>query len=288
MSTAADPSRTKTLRKEFGQRLRGVFARINSQAREDIVQKDKLGIRNSLVANRPPNPVHDLSFETDDRKVEAFRNWLRDQERRGRVDVFTRNDNSYIRSAYGRGVKHADAKLREQGAELPERDIQEAFNRPIHQEQLQTLYTRTFTEWEGVAEATNQQISRELADGLAQGENPTKIARRISDRVDKIGKTRATTLARTEVIRSHADATLNRYEELGVEKVAGEAEFQTAGDSRVCPICAGLNGDVYTLKDARGLIPVHSLCRCAWLPVVGDTKQLTLGANARQKAGTAA
>jgi SPP1 gp7 family putative phage head morphogenesis protein len=45
-------------------------------------------------------------------------------------------------------------------------------------------------------------------------------------------------------------------------------ELVTAGDLRVCPMCQGLNGKVYTIKEARGLIPVHPQCRCAWVPVM--------------------
>lgn len=289
MSAAADPTRTTTLRNEFSERLRGIWGRINAQARRDVVDRDVFGLRSDgIQAARSPDPVHGLSFETDDRKVERFRDWLDEQARKGRVEVFTRNNNTYVRSAYGGGVRHADEKLRAQGVDLPEQDLQAMFNRPVHAEQLQSLYTRTLTEWEGIVSATEQQVARELSDGLAQGENPTKIARRISDRVDKIGKTRATTLARTEVIRSHSDAALSRYDELGVDEVAGEAEFATAGDERVCPICASLNGSTYTIKEARGLIPVHARCRCSWLPVVSDTKQLTLNASATDIARTAA
>jgi len=287
---SADPTATTTLRNEYSQRLRGVWARINAQAREDVTDRDVFALRSegALAAARPPDPIHDLRFESDDRKIESFRDWLGEQARKGRLEVFTRDENTYIRSAYEKGVRHADENLRKQGVELPEQDLQAMFNRPIHSDQLQTLFTRTLTEWEGVVSATEQQIARELSDGLAQGENPTKIARRISDRIDNIGKTRSTTLARTEIIRSHADATLNRYDELSVDEVAGEAEFSTAGDSRVCPICRSLDGNVYTIEAARGLIPVHSRCRCTFLPVVGDTKQLTLNASAHDLARTAA
>jgi SPP1 gp7 family putative phage head morphogenesis protein len=162
------------------------------------------------------------------------------------------------------------------------------FNRPVHAEQLQSLYTRTLTEWEGVVSATEQQIARELSDGLAQGENPTKVARRISDRIDKIGKTRATDLARTEIIRSHANGSLERFEELGVDEVSGEAEFTAANDRKTCPICRNLDGNVYPIAEAKGLIPQHVRCRCAWKPVVSDTKQFTLNASATDVARTAA
>ena len=76
------------------------------------------------------------------------------------------------------------------------------------------------------------------------------------------------TLARTEVINAYTEGTLDSYERLGVEEVQGRAEWSTAGDDRVCPQCAGMEGAVFTIREARGLIPLHPNCRCAWLPVI--------------------
>lgn len=42
--------------------------------------------------------------------------------------------------------------------------------------------------------------------------------------------------------------------------------FRTAGDFKVCPICDELEDNVYLIKEARGLIPVHPECRCAFVP----------------------
>lgn len=276
-SDGGDPTRTLTLRKEYAQRLRGILARINAEIRRGIVERDVFGLRSTdLQAARSPDPLHDLSFERRDRAVEAFREWLAEQERKGRVDVFTANENTYVRSAYERGVQHADSALADAGVAAPEIGAAASLQLPVHREQLQALYTRNLTEWEGVTSAMNQQVTRELADGLAQGQNPRAIARAISDRVEKIGKKRATDLARTEIIRSHADATLNRYGQAGVEEVVGQAEFTTAGDRRVCPICESLDGNVYSLEEARGLVPVHVRCRCSFLPAVSETSQTRL------------
>jgi hypothetical protein len=52
--------------------------------------------------------------------------------------------------------------------------------------------------------------------------------------------------------------------------VEADVEHQTAGDSRVCPQCASLQGTRYTIAEARGVVPVHPRCRCAWKPVVED------------------
>jgi hypothetical protein len=78
-------------------------------------------------------------------------------------------------------------------------------------------------------------------------------------------------MARTSVIDAHAAATLSRYgEHDAVEGVTVQAEHVTAGDARVCPECAALEGQVYTLQKARGVIAVHPRCRCAFLPVGGS------------------
>lgn len=48
---------------------------------------------------------------------------------------------------------------------------------------------------------------------------------------------------------------------------AGEVMFETKGDERVCPICDDMEGETYTILEARGIIPVHPRCRCRWVPV---------------------
>ena len=59
------------------------------------------------------------------------------------------------------------------------------------------------------------------------------------------------------------------------------AEWSTAGDDRVCPLCGPLEGSVMTVKEARGLLPRHPNCRCAWIPA--DKKRKEAG----QKRGPA-
>lgn len=105
----------------------------------------------------------------------------------------------------------------------------------------------------------DQQISRILAAGIGEGRGPYDIARQLNERVDKIGVTRSRMLARTEVINAHADASLNAYEEAGLEGVDVEAEWLTAADA--CPECEeASNGGPYTISEARGLIPFHPNC----------------------------
>jgi SPP1 gp7 family putative phage head morphogenesis protein len=85
-----------------------------------------------------------------------------------------------------------------------------------------------------------------------------------------VGVYRGTLMARTEIVRAHAESTLNRFEEFGLRNVVNMAEWQTAGDHRVCPLCAQLQGRTFTIQEARGMLPLHPNCRCTWLPVLAE------------------
>ena len=165
---------------------------------------------------------------------------------------------------------------------VPSPALAETFNAPIHADALGILYTRNYRELKGITDAMDQEISRVLTRGFAEGWNPRKMAREINDRVDKVGLTRARTLARTETIHAHSEATLNRYESmLGADaQVTGKAELLTAGDRRVCPICESLEGTVFSLTEARGVVPVHPNCRCAFLPVVNESRAANIARTA--------
>lgn len=280
-----DPTRTTTLRREYGQRLRGGYERVNARIRRGIEGNDAFGLRSNQEL-----PV--FRFERDSDKVDAFMEWLRNEERQEVLTQISRNNNPYIRSAYHRGVTHADYHMNRLGIDTP--DAEDIFNAPTHRDTVEHLYTRNFEELQGINSRLNQEISRELTEGFAQGLNPRQMARNLTDRVNKIGKTRATTMARTETIRAHSEASLNRYEEMGIEEIGYKAEVSTAGDSNVCPICASLEGRTHSIEDVRTgsftfdpdasvidgtkitssmrgqkrrMPPIHPNCRCALIPV---------------------
>ena len=101
---------------------------------------------------------------------------------------------------------------------------------------------------------------------MMEGQHPSVIAKRLAGNVDSIGINRAKTLARTEIIRAHHVATIQEYENFGIENVTVLAEWQTAG-FKVCPKCQQMAGrdnghgkGVYTLDQIRGLIPLHPNC----------------------------
>ncbi len=109
-----------------------------------------------------------------------------------------------------------------------------------------------------------EQIDQVVADGLEEGLTPKQLAKRIIKRVD-VGATRARRIAHYRVVEAHAEGQLDALEELGAPGVGVMVE--NAPDGLVCDDCAFLAGQVFSVGEARGLIPVHPWCRCALVMV---------------------
>ena len=284
---SVDPTKTTTVRRQFLAEVTRRFRELSRRIREVIVEQDGFGLTNPdpnvipLRANRGQ-----FEFIRSSEKIEAFLRWLQAAQASAILEIIpgrpiTRSGqvawaDKYIETAYQRGIADAGRKLRGAGVIVDDGWIRNAFNRPIHADRLGLIFTRVFNELKGITEAMDQRISRTLAIGIGEGLGAQAIARELADEVSKIGITRAKVLARTEVIAAHAEATLNSFEEAGVDGVEVESEFATAGDSKVCPQCQGLEGRRFTLSEARGIIPVHPNCRCAWLPVVKEGSGIVL------------
>lgn len=242
-----------------------------------VVDDKAFGSTGKPIANS-----ENFEFLLDSQKIEEFNRWIKAQQRRGDVAILPIGDssytnmgwvNAYIDSAYQQGIRRAYQELDRAGVATSatlgvssgasaDGGIVAAFNQPVHSDAVAAIYSRVYSDLEGITREMDKQISRVLAEGITRGDNPLAIAREMADRVDKIGITRARMLARTEVIRAHHIANLNSYKQFGVEEVEMVAEFTTAGDSRVCSKCESIDGKIYTIEAARGLIPVHPNCRC--------------------------
>ena len=285
-----DPSRTSGVRRRWEAELRRRFAQIRRLIRDALVEQDVLGLTQltslSVSAATSLPPPRAFQFMRDPEKVSAFMDWLNNQMYLGLLDVQlgtpvraaaeTAWTSTYVQSAYRQGLINAGSELRRGGATVADRFIDAAFLRPVHADRAGLIFTRTYQSLSGVTDAMSSAISRELAQAMLDGVGAREIARRLSDRVDKIGLTRARVIARTETVAASAEATLNMYTEARIEGVTVMSEFTTAGDDQVCPECQALEGQVRTIEEARGVIPVHPNCRCTWLPVVTDGQGVVL------------
>jgi SPP1 gp7 family putative phage head morphogenesis protein len=295
---AVDPTHTTALRNAFARDMKKHFSELIVVIKKAVVDQDVFGLnRNTLQHLQMTVPTQQaFAFPRSQDKVRAFMAWLKKQEDAGILmlkefeqvgdainDAWT---NKYIVDSYKRGVIRARYELNKAGFEVPSMEqtggISMSMQVPFHIDRVGLLYTRVFNELKGITDQMDSLISRVLAQGMADGDNPRVIARKLvavinGEGVGDLGITtttgrfipamqRAEMLARTEIIRAHHQATIQEYRNWAVYGVVVKGEWMTAGDGRVCDQCASLQGNIYTLDEINNMIPLHPRCRCIALP----------------------
>ena len=302
MTNKIDPTRTLTLRSNFARKMRTRFDALVRLIVKAIVEKDVFGLIDKSINTLsvsdmflPPNKA--FNYTTSQDKIKAFMDWLDEMVRTGILEISTIPGATqlsieeawtdiYILSAYQRGIARAYSELRKAGYDVPSIESQGGmsvvFNQPFHIERVGLLYTRVFQNLKGITAEMDTQISRVLAQGMAEGKGPREIARLMRKVITGVGddlsltdtlgryipaKRRAEMLARTEIIRAHHQASIQTYRSWGVHGVDVEAEWVTAGFS-VCPDCEEMEANSpYTLDEIEFMIPLHPMCRCVAIPV---------------------
>ena len=300
-----DPSRTKTLRDKFRREFLRRFEKLKRLINDLVITEDAFGIApasknpsriafdtTGLVGNITQN--NRWRFRTDSEKLQLFGVWLSQQiseEIIQSTEIATIEDAywySYVWEGYQRGVGRIFTDLNKLSSITEDISdvfigskkefLRQSFSHPVSVERVKQVASRVLTDLKGVTDAMEAQIKRELIDGLTQGLQPKEVARRLNDRVDKIGKTRANTIAQTETIRAHAEGQLDGLERYGLDEIGVMSEWTTSGlgisgkgNPSPCDLCAPLDGLVLTVKEARGLIPRHPNCKCTFKPAnVGE------------------
>ena len=298
----SDPTRTITLRRNFARQMRVRFTKVIRAIQDALVNKDVLGLTEQRqTVTRFSGYSSGLGyrafdFPTADAKINAFMDWLREMVDSEILEVSTRQrlgqsinvawTNVFIEDAYKRGVLRATYEMRRSqfpnvGTLESRGGMSAVLGGPIHADRLGILFTRTFNDLKGITDAMDNQISRVLTQGMADGDGPRLLARKLRHVISGMGENlgitdtlgryipaqrRAEILARTETIRAHHQAMVQEYRNFGLVGVRVQAEFKTAGDDRVCPQCQPLEGNFFTLDEIQNMIPVHPQCRCIALP----------------------
>lgn len=251
-----------------------------------------------------------FNFPQSDKKIEAFVKWMLIKANeyilsggtKGIISTGGISGNAtdarsswiktHIDSAYQQGIRRGRQELRKLGVEIDEGQlggdpIRVAFNSPVHADRVGMIYTRAYSSLKGITEEMGSVVSDVLALGIADGRGPKGIARLLNKTIlgsvtgvdfgilDSLGRKvpslrRAEVLARTEVIRAHHSANIAEYKSAGMMGIKIQAEHLTAGDERVCPKCAPLNGKRYDIDEAEYMIPVHPQCRCVAIPYIPE------------------
>lgn len=283
--SAFGPSNTKTVQVRFAQRLRGVLGRINAALKRGIIEDDIFNLQDNTdtLAVDDPGP-----FETDSNPqlIAQFVSWLREQLDTEFLTVVGPDRNEFLRKAYAEGVRHAERELSDLDVSFPRADVDDLLGSGAHLRALQTLYTRTYSNLQSVRNDVVDDVRETLTEGLSAGENPRKIAQRLSERVDSIGKARSTLIARTEIANAHTQAFTNRMEtaqeSADITINMRHVGRLTAKDPRVCPFCRRVEDSVFTIDEFnsattnfRGTtyrvgIPAHPNCRCVPVAETGE------------------
>jgi len=282
----ADPTRTTGKQKAYHRQFMARVRALQKKIRALIIDEDAFGIGGGptiIPAYRLFTGNTRWQALPDPEKVARFGDWLTEQIESGFFEVDNADDiwaNTHIRGAYNQGLKrgyeqvNAEALSADAGFYQGSKAsfLRDAFASDVSIDRLKILYTMNTNELKGITNAMSKEMNRLLAEGIGNGLNPREVARNITQSMPRITRKRALTIARTEIVRAHGEGQLNSYERLGIESVTVMAEWKTAGDDRVCPLCNPLEGVVMTMKEARGLIPRHPNCRCAYVPAnVGES-----------------
>lgn len=297
-----DPTKTITLRAKYVTDVNNRFNAIKTVIRQSVVDNDCFGL-----VDKPQNieeimalgyreelaklnviPKEGFRFLRDPEKVSEFMRWLDTQQDKGVLEIVHRSgvhqkgisswQNTYIQSSYQKGLSRARADLVKSGVDIPSWEempggVSGAFYQAMHADAVGLIYTRAYNELKGVTAAMDQQISRVLANGLVEGVGPYEMARRINDRVDKIGINRARTIARTETIQTFNTAVINEF--ASASNLIGEKVFcqwWTARDDRVRLHHSNRHGRVFSQERAQELIGEPN-CRCTLVPYIKSLHQ---------------
>ena len=122
--------------------------------------------------------------------------------------------------------------------------------------------------FETIPQVTTDAMTMAMVQGISLGEGPRTVARRVR-KVADIGRQRAETIARTEMIRSAREAQRQLY----TQNMAVQGyRRQATQDSRVCLACLALSG---TLHKTDEIMPSHPNCRCVMIPETLSWAEIT-------------
>lgn len=278
-----DPTNTRGIRRELraslDRRWRGVKGLLRDAWRQDVFGFERLNaqsLQNTITGGGQIQAFQSFFDAALQRVVIGDRQWLA----------------PHISKGYEAGVSAAHARL-------------PTTNAPAAILRDEMLATAAFVELQGVVEAVSQQAVRTVSNGSIERVRAMPLLRAINKRIDAIGQVRGHALADYWVVKAHATGTLDTLEIAGVSRVAtipehvrtlkkrqvgdaklpsirtllrrenklertlggGKVNVLTAFDNDVCPVCEEIseNGP-YTINTARGLIPAHPHCRCAFVP----------------------
>ncbi|HOM83932.1 MAG TPA: phage minor head protein [Armatimonadota bacterium] len=119
-----------------------------------------------------------------------------------------------------------------------------------------------------IGEEAAKRMARELQIGVALGQNPRQVARRVRQ-ANGLGMTRALRICRTEMLRAYREATRANYQ-ANSDIIAGWIWHAHLGP-RTCMACWMMHGTVHPLDEP---LFDHPNGRCTMLPLLKPLPEL--------------
>lgn len=113
-----------------------------------------------------------------------------------------------------------------------------------------------------LGDSASQAIRDGLIEGLAIGQNPREIARRIRKELGG-DLTRLLRISRTETLRAYREATRRNYQ--ANDDIIAGWRWLAAKQARTCAMCLAMDGTFHTLDEH---LNDHPNGRCAYIPVL--------------------
>lgn len=135
---------------------------------------------------------------------------------------------------------------------------------------LKLLAVKAFNDVRSAAASLIGRATRVVTDGLATGKSEREITSQVIQEIKKTEESLKVTVSDTAV-GAHAEGQLAALEDLGIAEVNVAVEWavkRLADGSiapNVCKLCRVLDGIVLKVSEARGLLPRHPRCQCAFV-----------------------
>lgn len=152
----------------------------------------------------------------------------------------------------------------QRGQTLTERQANLEFTAAQREALLRDAYARLSDGSRLRFEGRLDEIRRAMVAALEAGDNPLSIARKLGRDLDGYEAGRLKTIIRTEMAFASEAGINDQY------RAAGAIGAEIIGDPNTDAACTSLFGRVYTLDEARVLVPAHPGCYCTQVPVMPE------------------
>lgn len=153
---------------------------------------------------------------------------------------------------------------------------------PVNQlHQTATSRLEFTSDW--MARSVSEQVREDVMEGLMKGSPVDEIARSIARSTPELASKSMAT-ARTILTEVSNLAERQALKDAGIERY----EYVATLDERTCPVCGGLDGQVFELSEAKAgvnLPPMHPNCRCVHIAALSDEVKGSLERAARDEDG---